>query len=287
MEHFLEAFNELKDFLNIELFKINNVKINLYNVLIGLVVILITSLLMRLYKRIYKKLVAKHTIDAGTAHSIYSIIKYLIWVVVFVLLLDTLGVKVSILIASAAALLVGVGLGLQQLFNDVASGIILLIERSLKVDDVVEMENEMIGRVVSIGIRTSKVKTRDNVVVIVPNSQLVNDRVINWSHVEKLTRFHVDVGVAYGSDITLVTKVLKDCANAHQHILMHPAPFVRFIDFGDSSLDFQIYFWTNEAFIVENTKSDLRYKIDKAFRENDIQIPFPQRDVYIKSQPKA
>lgn len=283
MEQFLDAFNEIKDFLSIELFKINNIKINLYNVLIGLGVIIVTSILMRLYKRVYKKLVARNTIDAGTAHSIYSIVKYLIWVVVFVLLLDTLGVKVSILIASAAALLVGVGLGLQQLFNDVASGIILLIERSLKVDDVVEMENEMIGRVVSIGIRTSKLKTRDNVVVIVPNSQLVNDRVINWSHVEKLTRFHVDVGVAYGSDVALVTKVLKDCANAHEHILMHPAPFVRFINFGDSSLDFQIFFWTNEAFVVENTKSDLRYKIDKAFRENEIQIPFPQRDVYIKS----
>jgi small-conductance mechanosensitive channel len=284
MKQFLDIVNEVKDFLSIELFKFNNIKINLYNVLIGLGIIIVTSLLLRLYKRVYKKLVARHTIDAGTAHSIYSIVKYLIWVVVIVLLLDTLGVKVSILIASAAALLVGVGLGLQQLFNDVASGIILLIERSLKVDDVVEMENEMIGRVVSIGIRTSKLKTRDNVLVIVPNSQLVNDRVINWSHVEKLTRFHVDVGVAYGSDIKLVTELLKDCANAHEHILIEPAAFVRFVNFGESSLDFQLYFWTNEAFIVENTKSDLRYKIDKAFRENNIEIPFPQRDVYIKSQ---
>jgi small-conductance mechanosensitive channel len=247
-------------------------------------IIIVTSLLLRLFKRIYKKLIDQKTVDAGTANSIYSIVKYLIWIIVIVLLLDTLGVKVSILIASAAALLVGVGLGLQQLFNDVASGIILLIERSLKVDDVVEMENEMIGRVVSIGVRTSKLKTRDNVVIIVPNSQLVNDRVINWSHVEKLTRFHVDIGVAYGSDIMIVTELLKDCANAHEHILIEPAPFVRFVNFGESSLDFQLYFWTNEAFIVENTKSDLRYKIDNAFRENNIEIPFPQRDVYIKSQ---
>ena len=280
----LDTFNEIKDFLSIELFKFNNLKINLYNVLIGLGIIIVTSLLLRLFKRIYKKLIDQQTVDAGTANSIYSIVKYLIWIVVIVLLLDTLGVKVSILIASAAALLVGVGLGLQQLFNDVASGIILLIERSLKVDDVVEMENEMIGRVVSIGIRTSKLKTRANVVVIVPNSQLVNDRVINWSHVEKLTRFHVDIGVAYGSDIMLVTQVLKDCAIAHEHILLEPAPFVRFVNFGESSLGFQLYFWTNEAFIVENTKSDLRYKIDQAFRENNIEIPFPQRDVYIKSQ---
>ncbi len=102
----------------------------------------------------------------------------------------------------------------------------------------------MVGRVISIGLRTSKIKTRDNITVIVPNSQLVSDRVINWSHAEIHTRFHVDVGVAYGSDINLITEVLKSCAQAHPNILITPEPFVRFINFGDSSLDFQLFFWT-------------------------------------------
>jgi small-conductance mechanosensitive channel len=278
-----ELLKKVKDFLGFELVKLESVQINIYEILIGILIIFITALLLKLLRRIFKKVSQKGVMDQGTSNSLFQIIKYFIWVVVFVLILDTIGVKVSIFIASAAALLVGVGLGLQQLFNDIASGIILLIERSLKVNDVVEMENEMVGRVITIGLRTSKIKTRDNITVIVPNSQLVNDRVINWSHAEIHTRFHVDVGVAYGSDIELVTKVLKSCAQAHPNILATPEPFVRFINFGDSSLDFQLFFWTDEAFSVENTKSDLRYKIDKAFREHAIQIPFPQRDVYLKS----
>ncbi|MFP4367007.1 MAG: mechanosensitive ion channel family protein, partial [Bacteroidales bacterium] len=224
--------------------------------------------------------------DSGTSHSIYLIVKYILWIIVVIILIDSFGFSVSILIASAAALLFGVGLGLQELFNDVASGIIILVERSVMVNDVIELENKMIGRVVGIGLRTSKIQTRDNVVTIVPNSKLVNDQVINWSHMEKKTRFHVDVGVRYGSDVQLVTKVLLECAYEHPLIMNIPKPFVRFEDFGDSSLDFQLYFWTNESFLVENTKSDLRYKIDKIFRENDIEIPFPQRDLYLKSMPQ-
>ncbi len=278
-----ELFKKIADLLHFEILKLGSLQVNLYEILIGFVIILITVLIIKLLRRIFKRINQKGILDAGTSNSLFQIIKYFIWVIVFVIILDTVGVKVSIFIASAAALLVGVGLGLQQLFNDIASGIILLIERTLKVSDVVEMENEMVGRVIAIGLRTSKIKTRDNITVIVPNSQLVNDRVINWSHAEIHTRFHVDVGVAYGSDIDLVTSVLKSCAQAHSHILKAPEPFVRFINFGDSSLDFQLFFWTDEVFIVENTKSDLRYKIDKAFRENNIQIPFPQRDVYIKS----
>jgi len=282
MEAVIDVISDLKNFLKYELVSLENLKVSLFDVLLGLLFIIATTAMLRLLKRIFKRLNTNEVMDTGTANSVYLIVKYIIWTIVFVLILDTIGVKISIFLASGAALLVGIGLGLQQFFNDVASGIILLIERTLKVDDVVELENEMIGRVIAIGIRTSKIKTRDNVLVIVPNSQLVNDRVINWSHVEELTRFHVDVGVAYGSDIELVTKVLKDCANAHPLILPAPPSFVRFVSFGDSSLDFQLFFWTNEAFIVENTKSDLRYKIDRAFRENGIQIPFPQRDVYIK-----
>ena len=278
-----ELLSSIKSFLNFEIIKLEKVQVNIYEILIGILTILITALVLRLLRRIFKKVSQKGVMDVGTSNSLYQIIKYFIWVVVFVLILDTVGVKVSIFIASAAALLVGVGLGLQQLFNDIASGIILLIERTLKVNDVVEMENEMVGRVVTIGLRTSKINTRDNILVIVPNSQLVNDRVINWSHADALTRFHVNIGVAYGSDIDLATKVLKSCAKEHPNIVSKPEPFVRFTNFGDSSLDFQLFFWTKEAFAVENTKSDLRYKIDKAFREHKIQIPFPQRDVYLKS----
>jgi small-conductance mechanosensitive channel len=277
--------DQLRAFIELTIIETKNFTLTVSGILIALVVISVTAIIIRLIKKIMKGMVSKNVFDEGTSHSLFQIIKYLIWTIIVVLLIDSMGFKVSILIASAAALLVGVGLGLQQLFMDVASGIILLVERTVKINDVVELENEMIGRVISIGLRTSKISTRDNIITIIPNSNLVNDRVINWSHAEEKTRFHVNVGVKYGSDIDLVTKVLLECVKDHPRILVAPEPFVRFVDFGESSLDFQLFFWTNDSFRAENTKSDLRYKIDKAFRENKIEIPFPQRDLYLKSMP--
>lgn len=283
MDSIRDYFN---DFINLELFETGDFVLSYYNLLLALIIIVITVFALKGTRRIFRRLVNRNVFDSGTSHSIYLIVKYILWIIVVIILIDSFGFSVSILIASAAALLFGVGLGLQELFNDVASGIIILVERSVKVNDVIELENKMIGRVVGIGLRTSKIQTRDNVVTIVPNSKLVNDQVINWSHMEKKTRFHVDVGVRYGSNVELVTKVLLECAYEHPLIMNIPKPFVRFEDFGDSSLDFQLYFWTNESFLVENTKSDLRYKIDKIFREKGIEIPFPQRDLYLKSMPQ-
>lgn len=282
MDTFLEY---LRSIIKTTIIDTENFKLTIANLLLALLIIIVTLFVLRGVKRMFKGLVRRNVIDAGTSHSLFQIIKYLIWTIIFVLLIDSMGFKVSILIASAAALLVGVGLGLQQLFMDVASGIILLMERTVKINDIVELENEMIGRVIAIGLRTSKISTRDNIITIIPNSNLVNDRVINWSHAEEKTRFHVDVGVKYGSDIEMVTSVLLECAKDHPKIMVVPKPFVRFVDFGESSLDFQLFFWTNDSFMVENTKSDLRYKIDRAFRENKIEIPFPQRDLYLKSMP--
>lgn len=282
----MERFRDYIDTLfNLEIFETGRLVITLYNLLLALVVVIATIFLLKGIKRIFRNLTTRKVMGAGTTYSIYRMIKYTIWAIVIILLIDSFGFNVSILIASAAALLFGVGLGLQKLFNDVASGIIMLIERSVKINDVVELESQMIGRVVAIGLRTSKIQTRDNIITIVPNSNLVNDKVVNWSHIERKTRFFVDVSVRYGSDVELVTSVLLECAREHPLILNMPGPFVRFTDFADSSLDFQLFFWTNESFVVENTKSDLRYRIDKAFRENGIEIPFPQRDLYLKYLP--
>ena len=130
---------------------------------------------------------------------------------------------------------------------------------------MIELEETIVGRVIRIGIRTSKIKTRDDVVIIVPNSKLVNDNIINWSHMDKKTRFNVKVGVAYGSDVKLVKNLLLKCAVGNHDIYENPIPFVRFLDFGDSSLDFQLFFWVKNSFAVENIKSDLRFSINQCF----------------------
>jgi small-conductance mechanosensitive channel len=231
---------------------------------------------------IFKRLIANEVLDQGPSWSVFLIIKYFIWVIIIIVTLDTIGVQVSILLASIAALLVGVGMGIQQLFNDLASGIIILIERNLKIGDIIQLDDGTVGRVLSIRLRTSMIKSRDDIVMIIPNSKFVNDKIINWSHLDKTTRFHIDVGVAYGSDVLKVKKVLLQCAEQNKAVTSKPKPFVRFLNFGDSSLDFQLYFWSAQTFEVENLKSELRFAINEEFINNDIQIPFPQRDVHIK-----
>ncbi len=215
--------------------------------------------------------------------NVYKLINYIIWILAIALGLQTIGVNLTILFAGSAALLVGVGIGMQQIFNDTISGIILLFERNLKVKDVVEV-NGIVGSVKDIGIRTSRILSRDNIEMIVPNSKLVSEMVINWSYNDPKTRFFLKVGVAYGSDINLVKRNLMEIADAHHLILKKPAPIVFFNDFGDSSLNFELGFWTLKSLNHRLILSDLRYAVDKKFRENNIQIPFPQRDLHIIRQ---
>lgn len=277
-------FNEI---INFQLIKTEHITITVYNVAIFIIVLLATVSVLRIIRSFFKRYIEKREEQRRSYWSIYLILRYVVWVIVIVLLLETSGVKISILLASITALLVGVGFGIQQLFSDIASGIVLIFERNLQINDIVELEDETVGKVIHIGLRTSKLKTMDDVILVVPNSKFVNDIIINWSQMDYNTRFSVAVGVAYGSDTKLVTDLLLDCALKNKNISLQPKPFVRFNNFGDSSLDFQLYFWVKEPFLVENTKSELRYAIDDAFRKHNVHIPFPQRDVYIKSQPAS
>ncbi|MFA8437236.1 MAG: mechanosensitive ion channel family protein [Marinifilaceae bacterium] len=271
-----------REFLNYKIIESENITISVYSLLISLVVILITFLILRITRKIFQRFIEKRKLKDRGYWSIYLIIRYFIWVIVIVVLLDTFGVRISVLLASIAALLIGVGLGIQQLFNDLSSGIILLIERNLQINDIIQLQDGTVGRVTEIGLRTSQIKTRDDIVLIVPNSKFVNDNIINWSHIDYKTRFSVKVGVAYGTDVELVCEVLLKCAFANTEIANYPKPFVRLNEFGESSLDFQLFFWVMESFYVENLKSDLRMAINREFKAHGIQIPFPQRDIHMK-----
>ncbi len=271
----------IKDILEFKLLDTDSYSLSVYHLLISIIVISIARLLIGVIHRILKRQEEKSAFDIGKSRAIFQIIKYIIWISAVLLVLESLGIKITFLLASSAALLVGLGLGLQQIFQDFLSGITLLIEGTLKVGDIVETHDGEVGKVKEMNLRTSKLESRDNIILIVPNSKLINDVVINWSHTNRTTRFGVNVGVAYGSDVKNVTEILLKCASEHKHIVKKPAPMVFFRDFGNSSLDFELLFYTNNTFRVEMIKSDLRYQIDKAFRENNITIPFPQRDVHL------
>jgi small-conductance mechanosensitive channel len=277
----------LKEFLNYILVETKEFDITVYEVLTVLLILFVTYIFLRILQKIIRRREKIKLFDPGRSHAILQIVKYILWIAAIIISLQTLGIKLTLLLAGSAAILVGLGLGLQQIFQDIMSGITILFEGTLKVGDIVEIQDDIVGRVIEIGLRTSKIETRDNIMMVVPNSKFVTDIVINWSHMEKRTRFHVNVGVAYGSDVEKVTRILLQCADKHEKISRTTKPFVRFKDFGDSSLDFQLYFWTTETFQVENIKSEIRYEIDKLFRQEGVQIPFPQRDVHIKSQPSA
>jgi small-conductance mechanosensitive channel len=281
---------DFNNIINFVLIKTDRFTISVASILVMLGILLVTIVVIKTLGFIIKKYAKRKNVEEGSAHSVYLIAKYFLWVIAIVLMLEATGMNISILLASAAALLVGIGLGLQQLFNDVASGIVILIEQNVKILDVVEVESQQgttVGVVIKTGIRTSKIKTRDNIIIDIPNSLLVNNKMINWSQMEKTTRFHVNIGVAYGSDIHLVKEVLLGCAKDKKEILNNPQPFVRFIDFGNSSLDFQLYFWTNNSFGVEHIKSELRFAIYDALEKNNIRIPFPQRDVHLYKEVEA
>lgn len=253
--------------------------VNILNaVFILLVARLISWVMIQLILKNYYK---SKNINVGSQYAINQLLQYFVYVIAILMALEALGFSLTVLWGGAAALLVGIGLGLQETFKDLFSGIIMLFERRIEVGDVVEIDG-LVGTVRRIGVRTSLVETRDNITVIVPNSKLIIDKVVNWSLNDKKARFYVAVGVAYGSDTELVKKILLNVARENAFVLRHPPPFVRFVNFGDSSLDFQIHFWSHEFLRIEDVKSDIRFEIDQAFRKNGVTIPFPQRDVWMR-----
>lgn len=264
-----------------EFFKFEKIEFKFHHILSILAVITVIAVLLWFIKRILNKSESSH-IDKRRSKAIYQLFKYFFWSVGIVSCLEVIGIDVTIFIAGSAALLVGLGFGIQSIFNDIVSGIILLFEGTVSVEDVIEVDG-LVGRVASIDLRTSKILTRDNIMIVVPNSKLISENVINWSHNREIARFDIKIGVAYGSDLALVKSILEQAASQHPEVSSTDDIDARFIDFGESSLDFELLFYSFEMFRIEKIKSDIRFEIDRAFREHGISIPFPQRDLHIVS----
>ncbi len=270
----------IKQILEFQFVNVGDYHISVFTLLMVLLILVMTKGVLWLIKKsIFGSKRHLSRIDEGNKYSIFQIVKYVVWVVSIALVLEAIGVKVTILLAGSAALLVGVGLGLQQTFNDIISGIILLSERSIMVDDVLEIDGDVV-RIQDIGLRTSKGLNRDDISIIIPNSLITTNKVINWSHQNKKTRFHIEVGVAYGSDVDKVIRILEESALAHPDIDHKDKIEARLVNFGNSSLDFQVLFMSQNIFRISKVKSDIRRIINKKFIENSITIPFPQMDLH-------
>ena len=273
----------ITDFFNFEIFSFNDNSLSIFDLTNVIVIVIVTKLVLWIINKALFNKKKIHTLDKGSAFALFQIIKYLIWIIAITLMLETLGIKVTILLAGSAALLVGVGLGLQQTFNDILSGIILLFEHSVKVGDILEIDGDRVI-IQEIGLRTSKGMNVRQIVVIIPNSLITTNKVINWSHQTQKTLFSINIGVAYSSDVDLVIKTLEESAIEHLEASECEFKEVRFVNFGNSSMDFQLYFYSKNIFTIEKVKSDIRKIIYRKFNEQKITIPFPQMDLHIKSK---
>lgn len=284
MEELVKLWQSIKEVLEFELISLGDYHLSIYNVCLFIFIIFIIRFIVKSLEKVVKREVSgKQWITEGKQHALVQIGTYLIYIIGFLFAIKSIGFDVTPFLIGSSALFVGLGFGLQEAFRDLISGLILLFEGDVVVGDIIEFENGIVATVKKIKLRTSKVRTRDGIVIFVPNSQLINDRVINWSNSNLHTRFHIAVGVAYGSDTKLVEQLLLEVATEQENVSSRIKPFVQFANFGDSSLDFQLVFWSEESWGIERIKSAMRFAIDDKFRAHNISIPFPQRDLHIKS----
>lgn len=250
--------------------------------LTGLGLLLAAIAISSAARRTVIRVLSRRGVAGGVQAAFGKMAGYLIVVLGAGVALDSIGIDLTTLLAASTVLLVGLGFGLQNVAQNFVSGVILLLEQPIREGDFVRI-GETLGLVEDIGLRATRVVTRDQVTIIVPNSELVTSPVVNHSRPTSQLRFSVDVGVAYGSDTRLVEATLLRVAAEHPDVLGDPAPEVRFLDFGESSLDFSLLAWIASPREDLRVASALRFAIDAAFREAGITIPFPQRDLHVVS----
>lgn len=274
----------VKNTLNIPLVKLGKTDLTLWGILIFVfLLILLFFLTSRLKKWIALKLLSRTHLDLAARDAIASMFRYSAIVIGFVIILQTAGIDLSAFTIFLGSLSIGVGLGLQSITNNFVSGLIILIERPIRIGDRIEF-GKLNGDVIQVSARATTLLTNDNIAVIVPNSEIVSSAVINWSYPNKNVRFNIPVGVSYESDPEEVRKLLLEIATAHDGILKEPPPDVLFDSFGDNSLNFNLRVWTGTYVSKPGVlRSELNYVISKRFKENGIEIPFPQRDIHIRS----
>jgi small-conductance mechanosensitive channel len=224
--------------------------------------------------------------ESAIASNLDMIIYNLSLVIIVLIALSTMGLSWKVILPIAGGLGIGVGFGLRDIANNFISGFVILTTKSIKRGDWITLQDNF-GKIVAIGIRTSTLRTLDNIDVIIPNSHLISNELINWSYTDNIVRIHIPVGVSYSSDANQVKETLLEIAHKYPHVRSNPEPEARFIEFGDSSINFELLAWLDITQIkIPKVKSEINYMIWETFKERGIQIPFPQRDVWFKNELK-
>jgi small-conductance mechanosensitive channel len=276
-------FEPLRSFLEYPLIRLGNAQLSLRTVIyVSILLVFLFWFAGRLRRLLADRVLAKAGMEPGARQAVGSIVRYAVLIVGFLVALQTAGIDLTTLNVIAGAVGIGVGFGLQNVANNFISGLIILFERPIKVGDRIEVGN-VDGDVIEIGARSTTVLTNDNIAILVPNSKLITENVVNWKYTDARVRFRIPVGVAYGSDVRRVEELLREVARENPDVLDTPPPQVWFRGFGDSSLNFELLVW-NISLVHSNGQfiSALNFAIFEKFKQHRIEIPFPQRDLRLR-----
>ncbi len=284
METFLDILRHIKDFLGIPLFKLGETQLTI-RALLTLVLLLMALFYItgKIRNWVVNKLLIKSEVDVGTREAMGTLVRYVVIGIGLLVIFQTLGIDLTPLNVLAGTVGIGIGFGLQNIANNFISGLIILLERPIKIGDRIEV-GSVEGDVIKIGARSTIVLTNDDIAIIVPNSKFITENVVNWSHTGARVRFRIPVSVAYGSDVRLVENLLLEVAKENPDVLDDPPPGVRLLAFGDSGLLFELRAWSaslahRKGLLI----SALNFAIYEKFQQHGIEIPFPQRDLRIRN----
>lgn len=282
-----EHLKNLPEALSAPFAHFSDSKISVLSIVISLLIVFIAMQFGKYLGRGLSRTLRMRDVDSGVRDSLEKFVRYTAILIGVMFAMDNLGVSLKSLTAIGAIIMVGIGFGLQNITQNFISGLMLLIERPIKVGDIVIVGNTeghtTEGRVIDIRVRSTVIQTRDNVTIIVPNSRFVSEEVTNESYGSERIRHHIKVGIAYGTDVELVMNTMVEAAKAHDSVLKEPQPVVLLKNFGDSSLEFDLRFWSEDIWRIEAITSDIRVTIVRLFKERDIEIAFPQMDLNLKT----
>lgn len=284
MEGIQSFIAKIRDVLNHPLFTISETQVTLWTFIYFIVLlVMLVFIANRIKKLLLTRLLTRTSLDVGARQAVATIIRYLVLFLGLLIIIQSAGINLTTLNVLAGVVGIGIGFGLQNIASNFISGLIILFERPIRVGDRIVVGG-VEGDVTSINARSTTVLTNDNISIIVPNSQFITENVVNWSYANHTVRIKIPVSVAYGSDVKLVTDLLLQVARENEDVLEKPEPAVRFIEFGDNGLLFELRAWTT-TLVHRRGKfiSDINYAVHDIFTKNKIEFPFPQRDLHIRS----
>jgi potassium efflux system protein len=275
--------SRFSEFLGTELFVIDEHSVKVRQLVMALIVLVVGILLLKQGVRVFqRRVLPRTTLKPNEAVALTKILYYFGVLIVLLFSMRMINLPITAFAFVGGALAIGVGFGAQNLINNFISGFIIMAERPIRLGDLIEIEGNF-ARVEDIGPRCTRIRTGDNIHILVPNSSFLEKNIVNWTLSDQKVRAHVTVGAAYGSPVREVERLLVRAAKENEKVLQDPEPLVLFRDFGDNALIFSLYFWVSMETLLERLllESDLRFRIDQLFRNAGIVIAFPQRDVHL------